>query len=371
MNTTKNFILKIYNLLVILALIVPHQSFSATMHGTITGNAPIKWNTAVPVPLLGGVAPSFWSSKSTTTTTEWYPGSLSSPEQEIVKFIDSESGLSFDTKLMWKGIEYKPATKGTGFQLNTYSDGNPGQGVAESCSISNVSLNLASISHDGTLCASNIGYLSVSGSSNTPFNFFRVALDLPDLVNDIQGKQSGRYTAVIYSRPTYFFKSQSGILTYLEELEAITIQVDFTAAFFTDARIVSGNGNIAPIYNKIDKSVSGSTLYRVQVDGLFPEGIKMTFDPNKEYELVSHDNPSVTIPYYVTCSSGCASSLSLIENGQFVTSRYPNGITSSDVKNTAEGSLFINFEVRFNQSGDQLISSSYSDQFSILFEPNL
>ncbi len=371
MITTKNFTLKIYSLLVALAVITPNQSFSETMHGTITGNSPLNWNTAVPVPLLGGVAPSFWSSKSTTPTTEWYPGSLINPKQEVAKFIDSETGVSFDTNVVWKGIEYKPASKGTGFQLNTYPDGNPGQGIAKSCTSSSVNLSLASISHDGNTCASNIGYSNISGSSMSPFNFFRVVLDLPDLEDDIQSKPSGRYTAVIYSRPTYFFKSQSDVLTYLEELEVVTIQIDFTAAFFTDARIVSGNGNIEPVYNKIDRSVSGSTSYHVQVDGLFPEGVKMTFDPNKDYELVSHVNPSVTIPYDVTCSSGCSSSISLVENGQFVTSRFPNGITSSAIKNTVEGSLFINFEIRFNQSSEQLISSSYSDQFSILFEPNL
>ncbi|HHB1596764.1 TPA: hypothetical protein ACN976_004977 [Vibrio campbellii] len=356
-----------------LLIIVFHynSAFSSELYGHVTGNSPIIWNNAVPVPSLGGIAASYWSIKEPRTTTEWYPGSLSNPQNELVAFTNNETGESFQTLVERKGVEYNLGSSSSVFKVNTYSDGNVGTGVASICSSPQIGLNLASISHDAGTCASNSGYLSIDGRRYTPFKFIRAVINVPNLVQDIQGKESGRYTAVIDSSPIYFYKSETGVLTYLQDYEPIIIQIDYTAAFFTDAKIVLGNGVIHPNYDKVNQSVNGKTVYRVQVDGLFPDGIKMTFETSKDYSLISSVEPSISIPYSILCQSGCTSSGIIVDNGKFDETTFPGGEVVSDTRSTSESSLFVDFEINYNQLGSELISSSYSDQFSVIFEANL
>jgi len=350
---------------------VCNSALSSELYGHITGSSPVIWNNAVPVPSFGGVAASYWSIKEPRATTEWYPGSLSNPQTELVTFRNNETGESFQTTIQRKGVEYNLGSSSSVFKVSTYSTGNVGAGIASVCASAQVELNLASISHEGGTCASNTGYISIDGRRFTPFKFFRAVIDVPNLVHDIQGKESRRYTAIIDSSPFYFYKSETGVLSYLQDYEPIIIQIDYTAAFFTDAKIVLGNGIIEPNYDKINQSVNGSTIYRVQVDGLFPDGVKMKFETTKDYSLVSSLEPSIKIPYNILCQSGCTSSGVIVNNGRFDEITFPKGEVVSDAKNTSEGSLFLDFEINYNQLGSELVSSSYSGQFSIIFEANL
>ncbi|MDN4731878.1 hypothetical protein QYZ38_25910 [Vibrio parahaemolyticus] len=97
----------------------------------------------------------------------------------------------------------------------------------------------------------------------------------------------------------------------------------------------------------------------------------MTFETSKDYSLISSVEPSISIPYSILCQSGCTSSGIIVDNGNFDETTFPGGEVVSDTKSTSESSLFVDFEINYNQLGSELISSSYSDQFSVIFEANL
>ncbi|MBE3897546.1 hypothetical protein [Vibrio parahaemolyticus] len=354
---------------VFMILFFCESSYSADLYGHVTGSSSIIWDNAVPISNLGGITTSYWSIKEPYTTSEWYPGGLSNPVNQQVVFTNTETGDSFITNVNWKGVQYSLGNSSSKFRPITLSM--VGSGVADVCSNAVVSPNLATISHSNGKCVSNEGYVSSDGRRYSPFKFFRTIIDIPNFVRDIQGSNSGRYSAVLESTPIYFYKSETGVITYLQHYEPIVIQIDYTAAFFTDAKIVLGNGNIEPVYNKVNQTISGSTVYRVKVDGMFPDGIKMSFDTSKKYELISNSNSNVTIPYNISCQNGCASSGLLVKEGNFESVRFPLGQVISDARSASETSVFLDFEISYSQLGEQLVSSLYSDQFSVIFEVNL
>ncbi|WP_045481002.1 hypothetical protein [Vibrio owensii] len=357
----------------ILLLILPFSSnvFSTNLMGSISGNSSVVWDNAVSVPSLGGVSASFWSITEPRPTSEWYPGSLANLETQWVTFTNAETGKSFQTLIEWKGVQYNLGKSSSAFVIKTYGDGNVGAGVAELCNNFRVTSQLATIGNNDEICASNIGYTSNNGGFSSPFKFFRTVIDLPNLEQDIQGQEGGRYTLTLDSTPIYFYRSETGVLTYLQDHEQIFVQIEYKAAFITDAKVVSGNGIIHPTYNKGDATVNGSTIYRVRVDGVFPEGVKMTFDTSKNYSLISNSNSKFEIPYNITCQSGCFNSGLIVDEGDFDLAKFPSGEIISDMTSSSEGSLFFELEVSFNQHGNDVISSSYSDQFSVIFEANL
>ncbi|MGF1803881.1 hypothetical protein L4C31_01345 [Aliivibrio sifiae] len=343
------------------------QVQAANMYGTLSGTSAPIWNSAVPVPELhGGIAPSYWDINEPRATSEWYPGSLYDGEATTIKFIDPETGKSFVTDIKWKGVQYNMGSAARLFHETKSS--NVGSGiVATSCDVSKVNIPLSTVSQIGGLCASGNGF-STTGARVTPFQFYRPIVELPNLSTNIQGLPSGRYTAFVQYRPVYFYKSGSGVMTYTVESESLFISIDYTAAFFTDAT-KSGDGVIVPEYDKVNKKISGKTHYAIEVTGMFPDGVKMTFlDPGSDgYKM--HSGTSI-LPYGITCTVGCEKR-TIVDNDGNIDSSIIDREVITKTKIIEEGRINIGLDVGYNVDADKVTSGTYEGMFNVKFEANL
>ncbi len=191
-------------LLIGLGVFLSYQVGAVNIYGSISGTQNPVWDTAVPVPELGGIAPSYWESVEPRTTHEWYPGSLKGDEPNSLVFKDLETGITFSTSVTWSGVQYNIGSSAHKFS-KTYGS-NIGSGIGASCSDLSINIPVSSVSQSNGLCASDEGFKTVGGSV-TPFKFYRPVLELPNLSVDIQGRPSGRYSASFEYNPVYFYKT--------------------------------------------------------------------------------------------------------------------------------------------------------------------
>lgn len=342
------------------------NAYSSNMYATLTGSSTPNWNTVVPIPeISGGIAPSYWDTKQPKATSEWYPGSLSGNETQTITFIDQEAGSQFVTEIEWKGVQYNMGSSSKSFDEVTSTD--IGSGIAgSSCNTSMIHIPISTASQSGGLCASDHGF-KTSGERVTPFQFIRPVINLPNLAEDIKDAPSGRYTAFTSYYPVYFYKSQSGIMTYSMLSEALFVHLDYTAAYFIDA-VKIGNGVITPKYDKENKKVSGQTDYEINVSGLFPDGVRMTFS-NDSYEMIAGTESEKVLPYSIVCSIGCGNR-DIVINGKLAND-IPDGKVITTAKTTSEGVVNVKLDISYEAKADDVISDQYNGVFLVIFEANL
>lgn len=275
-----------------------------------------------------------------------------------------ETGNTFSTSVTWSGVQYNIGSSAHKFS-KTYGS-NIGSGIAASCSDLSINIPVSSVSQRNGLCASDEGFKTV-GERVTPFKFYRPVFELPNLSVDIQGRPSGRYSASFEYNPVYFYKSESDVLTYNIDSQIGHITIDYTAAFFVDARKLSGDGIIEAIYDKANQRISGSTDYVIQVEGLFPDGVKMTFQ-DVEYKLHSVDSQS-SLDYNVSCSVGCGS-LDIVSDG-LLDSSIVNGEVTTLSKSDSEGVINIHLDIDYDVDADDVTSGEYKGLFDVKFEADL
>jgi hypothetical protein len=350
------------------------QVQAASMYGTLTGNSKVFWNTAEPAATaaVGDVTPSYWDVVMPRATSEWYPGSLwDASLASSVTFTDKESGESFDATIDWRGVQYNMGSAATSFSDHNYAGSGHvgGTGGVASCSGGTVGA-ISTMLQAGGECVSDKGFSTTVGQV-TPFQFIRPIVSLPDLKTKIQGLPSGRYTAMTSYQPVYFYKSGSGALTYTLQSKPLSITVDYTAAYFVNARIVNGeDGVITPVYDKDKNRVTGRHLYTVDVQGLFPDGVKMTFDEAAGYVMnltTKASAASKPLPYSIDCPVGCKGRRSIVKDGVLVGD---NEVVTTFTTNT-EGHVRFNLATSYDASGDDVDSGTYEGSFNVTFEANL
>lgn len=355
-----------------MGILLACQTQAATMYGTLSGSTQPVWNTAEPAQVGSGITPSYWDVVMPLTTSEWYPGSLWEDSlADTVTFKDKESGEAFDASIQWLGVQYNMGSASGKFTKYEYAGAHDiGNGIVANCGTGGVSNPISTLSQAGGQCVSNTGFLENALEQVTPFQFIRPIVSLPDLNTKIQGKSSGRYTAVAQYQPVYFYKSGSGALTYTVTSKPLIITIDYTAAYFVDARISKGeDGVITPIYDKANNRVTGQHAYTIDVQGLFPDGVKMTFDRGNTYEMRNAASAD-PLPYNIDCPL-CKGRRSIVKDGALVDPGTDGNEAVTTLTTDKEGVIRFDLVTSYDVDGDTLESGTYEGNFNVIFEANL
>ncbi|MFV8458621.1 hypothetical protein ACNO5M_26460 [Vibrio owensii] len=303
------------------------------------------------VPSKWGVPPALRSVKS------WAAGSL--PSATLNSFT-LKGGLNGETTsaipVSITGVQYN--TTGIDFTEGSNTSGG-------GCNVDEVSLPLVSV--DGIGCISS-NELSVS-TPTSPFILFRPMFDIDemDVVNALSGKAEGSYTASVPITVRYYYENTSGISTYRNISDVMIFSFNYEPVEITDLKIIEGDGVMEPEYDATNRKVSAETRYKLQAEGYFNNGIVLTM-PNQEYELVNSSEPTVTIPYDVTCesSSVCSQDL-LVEEGVLKGQADTYIGEGTGVQTLLPFDLIFDYEVE----GEPLVSGDYSDAITIMVSPRI
>ncbi|MCE9785359.1 hypothetical protein [Shewanella algae] len=342
---------KYYNLAAFSVIfIIYHNVANAVI--MVTGEATrseLRWKDATAID--GGLVPSRWVSPPVLSSTyRWVPATFNgTPAKNIVLSGTGGSTSPIDIDIM--GIEYN--TSGAHFSLDD-------SGIGTSCELDKVSPPMIRLA--GNNCISNT-QLS-SASSVSPFSLFRpfFNIDKAIVVEALKGMPEGYYSGMVTLNYRYYYYNGE-ILTYRNFNDVLIIGVDYSPAMIE--RIdVNGDGVMKPSYDTSNLRVSGRTEYGVSATGYFTNGLVMTM-PTKSYRLVYDKDPSITIPYQVTCI-GCNVT-------QLVS---PEGVLLEEISTIGEGSgntTLLNFDLHFEYDvdGTYLSSGSYNDAVTIILEPNI
>ncbi len=359
------------------ALLLPTFSFAAEFHGTLGAQGDVRWTNAAKDPRFyyESISPTAWSLANELTTSEWYPGTFANNMSYDITFSDF-AGNEFTTDLGLWGIGYRLGSSSSYFYgIGEGSQESVAPGYFPNCfggsSEENISASIEHTSNNG--CVSSAGFKTHSGERVEPFKFYRPSITLNNLASDIQGQPAGRYTASLTTYPVYFRTSQSGVLTKTQMVEPIIITIDYVPAELTAVNLVSGDGVMEPVYNKADQRITGQTEYEVEILGTLPSGAVMNFtEYNQTYEMVSSTEASVKVPYSITCIQGCINAdKEIVKDGVFNTASFTNGNVISESTPDGGNSVRAKYQISYDVSGDDVISSDYSGQFTVMYEVNL
>lgn len=348
---------------------------AAEFHGSLGAQGGIRWTNAIdndPYYYQFGVAPTAWSLANERATSEWYPGSYSNDLTYDVKFSDF-AGNEFTTTVDILAITYMLGSSANYFV--GIGDQRPiAEGFFPTCDDYRAESALEVVGHyPAGGCVTPAGFKTKNGERAEPFKFYRPTIGLFSFTDDIDGMPAGRYTASLTTYPVYFYKSESDVLTKTQMIEPIIITIDYVPAELTAVNLVSGDGIMEPIYNKAEQRISGSTVYEVEMIGTLPSGVIMNFtEYTQSYEMVSSSEASVKVPYSITCIQGCVSAdKEIVKDGVFNTASFTNGNVISESTPDGGNSVKAKYQISYDVAGDDIISSDYSGQFTVMYEVNL
>ncbi|MGR5445579.1 hypothetical protein ACPV47_11815 [Vibrio jasicida] len=356
-------------------LLLPSFSQAAEFHGRLGAQGKVNWTNAATDPYYGeGISPTAWSLANERATSEWYPGTFANKMSYDITFSDF-AGNEFTTTLDLFAMSYLLGSSSNYFVGTGSGGGAIAPGYLPECSIVVADRNVLSVVEHfpANGCVSSAGFVTRNNERAEPFKFYRPTIDLYTLAEDIQGQPTGRYTASTTLYPIYFYVSESGVLTKTQMIEPIIITIDYVPAELAAVNLVSGDGVMEPVYNKADKRISGQTEYEVEMLGTLPNGAIMNFtEYNQTYEMVSSTEASVKVPYSITCIQGCESAdKEIVKDGVFNTASFANGNVISESTPDGGNSVRAKYQISYDVSGDDVISSDYSGQFTVMYEVNL
>ncbi|WP_050918545.1 hypothetical protein [Vibrio campbellii] len=349
------------------------QVLSAEFLGRLTARGNVIWNNAGPdSSLIDGISPTAWSLSGERATSEWYPGSFDNTEKYLLEFRDF-NGNRFVSEVNLLGISYMLGSSASKFE-NVNHGSDIAAGYVNTCStvFDGGGAAFQTVVHEDSGCVSKSGYRSLTNERFEPFKFYRPIISIPNLKSDIESMPSGVFSASFTTLPLYFFKSETGVLSKTQMLEPIVITIDYTSAELESIEVV-GNGAMEAKYDKVTQNISGKTEYRIIMHGSLPKGVIMNFaDYNKQYVMRSSDHSKVEIPYSIKCTIGCVNAdKTLVSNGEFNISSFPDGDVMSIPALSGTDSVTAVYEISYDVKGEDVISSDYYGQFTVVYEVNL
>lgn len=342
-----------------IGLLFSNMALAVTLNAVIDGGE-MTWRNGIKQ--QNHLLPSNWVPLSgLRTTTDWVPGTfMSKPESQIELRGPAGNSVTVDFEVV--GLEYNLGQSSGRFVT---SDDLPA-GYSR-CQHSRQSGDTAYVV--GFQCIAEQGYSAPL--AHTPFQFVRpiIKVDEQAVIEAFQEAKvpSGQYSANSFVHPAYMFKSATGTWTYRKAASVpVTLSLRYKAANLTDIQVI-GDGVIYPNYDQVNRTVSGSTYFKILAQGYFTNGLKMTFSPDSgsEYELV-HTNTGLDkrIPYNIDCEE--CNERSIVEEGK---------MQLSDNETTIDGQgETIDFDLRvyYQDKGPEYVETgNYTDTFIVYFEENL
>lgn len=306
-------------------------------YGKGSSMVPSKWG--VPPPLQSVVS--------------WSAGSLPAASTNAITLRGGLNGESTGSiPISITGVQYN--TTGISF----IEEGN---GFGGGCTTDDVLLPLISV--EGVSCISNTKLSSPVPTS--PFILFRpmFTIDEADIINALNGKAEGNYSASVPITIRYYYENTSGVTTFRNISDVIIFSFNYEPVEVTDLVVIEGDGVMEPIYDTTNLRISARADYKLEAQGYFSNGIVLTM-PNQDYELVNNTSPGVTIPYNIVCAE--CSSTQLVSDGVLVEKTTYIG-EGSGVQTNMPFNLSFDYDVE----GELLESGTYNDTVTIMVSPRI
>lgn len=340
------------------ALVVSSHAYSAFYINGDVKTDGVTWDNVTygkgdtMVPSKWGVPPSVRSVRS------WSAGSLPSvAATEIVLKGGMNGETTAEIPISITGVQYN--TGGTAFSQGSNSSGG-------GCTTDEVLLPLISV--EGIGCISSTK-LSIDVPTS-PFVLFRPMFHIEemDVVDALEGRAEGAYTASVPFTIRYYYENTSGVSTYRNISDVMIFSFNYDPVEITDLIIVSGDGVMDPVYDTTNRRVSAQTDYKLEAQGYFNNGIVLAmYDRGaKGYALTHSTSPDAEkIPYNVTCNE--CSSQQLVNEGTLLIEEVTIG------EGTGSGVTNLPFTLSFDYDveGEPLVSGDYADTVTIMVSPGI
>ncbi|MGY3894766.1 hypothetical protein [Aeromonas enterica] len=346
------------SLFTLLVWCIASQASAFTLNGNLKGDK-LRWRNAV---TQGDyISTSYWQPLSNLTpTSAWLPGLFRGATPTSI-VLNNASGESVTVALSVEGLEYN---RGTSTSLFTAKPKPSWVGYGN-CITQEMGSVIRLMKSGSGFCTSDTAFYSDTGSY-TPFSFLRPIIKLPDLAAAFSsaGVGEGTYRGGVIVNGVYGYISPTGAVTYRNGAIPLDVSIQYSPAMLTSIS-VSGFGIIEPVYDKAALTVSGTTRYTITANGYFSNGLHMVFDNHSvtdDYQL-EQVGGAATIPYSISCPE--CESPQVVNNGML-----------QNADNTVPGRnvtmLQFHFDVGYNDiPAASIESGTYTDVFTVMFEPNL
>ncbi len=356
--------------LVIAFTLYIESSWAITLQANITGDK-IQWLNASQSEIGGYLVPSAWQPMSDLMPTrEWVPGG----------YLDSGSDFIFTSG----GVEVSiPGAKvsGTSYKYPSGFDVSGESSVFPVCSES-VYDSSSQVDVFGIECVGDKTLLLSTESTLTPFLFARPIIsgfDDKKVVEAFTGSPEGTYTATVYVKPAYAFRHPvSDVWTYrYANSVPVTIVIDYQPAELASVTIM-GSGVIPALYNTTDETITGKTSYLVKAEGVFPGGLRLTFE-DRDYSLIKSESGRnkkaiPKIPYEIKCNE--CEDFNIVNDGSLepLQGSSADGNWTLAYDTASDGEIYLNLELGYmleKSDLSEISSGTYHDVFTVIFEANL
>lgn len=328
--------------------LVNEVSAEIEIKGTVKGGQVLWDNVTYSESLL---TPSTWSTPPLLQTAEaWIPGTFASSPASSVTFFGGNGEVTSAVSVDVTGMQYN--TAGTLFAITS----NP---TSMGCSLDKVNLPVVSVVGDN--CISS--YKLLSQQTTQPFVFFRPLFDFDteSLISALSGHTEGVYSASLPLVIRYEYEND-GIRTYRNINETLIFSMTYEPVQL-DSVVVNGDGVMVPNYDTVNRRVTANTSYDITANGYFNNGLVMTVSESA-FELVNTTEPSVTIPYSMTCPQ--CGVYEIVKDGILIDSSTSIGSGSG-----TQTSINFNLDFAYDVDGTNITSGDYTGSVTIMLEPGL
>ncbi|WP_157608705.1 hypothetical protein [Shewanella violacea] len=306
------------------------------------------------------ITTSYWQLAQTQPTRSWVPGLYAKGQAKEVVLSHGQDKVT--TVIDVSGLEYKLGSAASKFELQPFV-----LASVPTCDTQSNSQSSLLLVGNNPRCIGKDSYVTKDKHQYTPFQFFRPIFKLPNMVADFASAKlpSGTYHGSVTVTAQYLYESATGNLTYRSFPISISFSIRYVKSKVTSV-IVNGNGNMPAVYDVDNKTVSGTTDYRINVKGVFSNGVQLTFahsPAGQDFNLESNLGDT-KIPYSIKCPQ--CNVPNVVDKGKLSLN---NGTTKVPGKGD---SISFSLKVSYDNIAAKTVDTrSYKDTFTVLFKPVL
>ncbi len=314
----------------------------------------VRWDNVTKT--NGKLAPSAWrapSAPALRATTEWVPGSLAIKSPTSIILQGGLSNISSATiPIIINGVQYYTAT---GTVASHNYNGTCSTSAQTAVPISTV------LGDTGCMSSKKL----ITSVPKPPFIFYRPLFTFND--NDItaamSGKEAGTYTGLIALTSRYYYNS-GNILTYRDINDVLTITIKYEPNHIRSVDLCADTVIFPPHYDTDAQTISSQKECPVTVRGYFNNGLELTM-PTQIYQLEhTTDSSSATIPYKVSCVTGC-------DDVELVDASGVLQKNNTVIQGAQKSELGFRLKFEYKVSGDGIRSGEYSDSIVLTLKPRI
>lgn len=312
------------------------------------------------------------SYKGSYISSSWQPEKRTLPTNKWYAAFKPTKGITFTSKagdqvvvddLTIDGIQLKTDT--------TFSRSTENAMTTPTCSVSEVNGNIVTLKNNGmnTSGCSQSNFLE-SSMPVSPFYFVRPIINLGSLTNKFEKANSGLYSGSKVYNYRIYYQLPNGVITYLNLTRVVNISIALTSFKITSLKVTPSNGLDIELQNDtLKETLSGQGDFNVQVNGILPNGLKMTLNKNNgDIYFLKHYDGAVNykIPFSIKCDE-CINKNLVDHQGKVINNNTlipPSSITGEEVN--------FNLTIGLSQIDKASVYlGKYSGNFTASFKPDI